>query len=29
MRFFNVTGVGDNKGVLFKMVNAIKNNRRY
>ena len=27
MRFFNVTGIGDNKGVLFKMVNAIKNNK--
>ena len=26
MRFFNVTGIGDDKGVLFKMVNAIKNN---
>tara|TARA_R110000787_G_scaffold179012_3_gene290751 strand:+ start:596 stop:1486 length:891 start_codon:yes stop_codon:yes gene_type:complete len=27
LRFFNVTGFGDNKGVLFKMVNAIKNNK--
>ena len=26
MRFFNVTGVGDNKGVLFKIIDAIKRN---
>ncbi len=26
LRFFNITGVGDNKGVLYKMISAIKSN---
>ena len=26
LRFFNATGVGDNKGVLFKFIESIKNN---
>lgn len=27
LRFFNATGVGDNKGVLYQFINSIKNNK--